>query len=114
MTPCIKDIYLMKVYFKGVSGDYKIRPVLVIDYDDELQLYTIVEVTTVPPKSPPGYYDKFKEPINDWQKSGLDDPSFVKCKNIHRAEQKRLVKRLGSLNAADFKGIIEKIILYNS
>ena len=114
MIPSIQDVYLMRVYFKGVSGDFKVRPVLLIDFDEELQLFTIVEITSVPPKMPPGYYDKFKEPVTNWEESGLDEPSYVKCKNIHRVDPTRLLKKIGSLNTIDFDNIIEKIILYNS
>jgi mRNA interferase MazF len=114
MIPSIQDIYLMRVYFKGVSGDFKVRPVLIIDFDEELLLFTIVEITSVPQKIPPGHYDKFKEPITNWQESGLDEPSYVKCTNIHRVEPKRLHKKIGSLNTLDFNNIIEKITFYNS
>lgn len=56
MIPSIQDVYLMRVYFKGVSDDFKVRPVLLIDFDEELQLFTIVEITSVSPQMPPGYY----------------------------------------------------------
>ena len=74
------DVYTATIYFKGLSGNCKIRPVLVLN-DLKNGWYTIAEITSVAPKNPPGYYDLFKEAIIKWQECGLDEPSYVKCNN---------------------------------
>ena len=108
----IGNIYVMKVYFKEESGDFKDRPVLVFN-QDETGLYTVVEITSVPPKNPPGFYDGFKEEIKKWQKCGLDQPSYVKCKNTHRVEEEKLYKLIGTMSVDDFNNIIDKLTEYN-
>jgi mRNA interferase MazF len=108
----VRKIFKVKIYFQGTSGPYKSRPVLVIDYDQVNALYTIAEITSVPPNLA-GYYDKFKEPIIHWRQCGLVKASYVKCKNIHRVEKSRLFEQIGIINADDFINIVEKIIEYN-
>lgn len=108
----ITDIYVMRVYYKGNSRDFKDRPVLIY-YQDETGLFSVAEITSVPPKDPPGYYDNFKAEITKWQECGLDDPSYVKCKNIHRVEEEKLYKHIGTIDLYDFDIIIDKIIEYN-
>lgn len=112
--PNIGDIYTAIIYYRGSSGNSKLRPVLVIN-DLRNGFYTIAEITSVPPKNPPGYYDGFKEPIIKWQECGLDEASFVKCKsnNIHNIEGIRLHQHIGSIDSVDFSNIINKIIISN-
>lgn len=108
----VSKIFKVKIYFQGTSGEYKSRPVLVIDYDQENDLYTIAEITYIPP-NPTGFYEKFKEPIIHWRQCGLVKQSYVKCKNIHRVEKSRLFEQIGIMNADDFIHIVEKIVECN-
>lgn len=110
--PDSRDIYTVRIYYKGQSGTFKSRPILVIN---ELGngWYTIAEITSVPPKDPPSYYDQLKEPIIKWDECGLDKPSFIKCKNIHNIEGSRLYQQIGIMDTDDFINIINKIDTYN-
>jgi mRNA interferase MazF len=109
-TPNISEVWITIVYYKGTSGPYKKRPVLVLNHHETSGLYTIAEITSVPPKSPPTFYDQFKEPINDWLNCGLDEPSFIKCANIHNLDRVRLERRIGIMEESDFIHIVNKVI----
>ncbi|MDD2402175.1 MAG: type II toxin-antitoxin system PemK/MazF family toxin [Clostridia bacterium] len=109
--PDIGDIYTAIIYFKGHSRNFKVRPVLVLN-DLNNGWYTIAEITSISPKNPPGYYDLYKEPILNWQECGLNEPSFVKCKNIHNVEEIRLHNKIGTMNYNDFINIVDKILIY--
>lgn len=112
--PGIGDIYIAIIYYKGLSGNSKPRPVLVLNDLGE-GYYTIAEITSVPPKNPPSYFDDFKVPIAKWQECGLDEASFVKCNNnnIHNVEGIRLHQYIGSISPVDFNHIIDKILTCN-
>lgn len=103
----IGDVCLVKIYYKGTSGPYKKRPVLI--FNTIGSYYTITEITSVPPKVPPGFYDQFKEPIHNWQACGLDESSYAKCANTHNVEKVRFVRKLGTMDADDFMCIVERI-----
>lgn len=102
------DIYTAKIYFKGTRGECKPRPILVLK-DDGVGNCTIVEITSVAPKNPPDYYDTLKEEIKEWKTYGLDEPSYVKCKNVHNVNGLRLVDKIGSMNKDEFERIVDKI-----
>lgn len=112
--PAIGDIYTAQIFYKGLCGTYKTRPVLVLN---ELNngWCTIVEITSVAPKKPPGYFDSFKEPILKWKVCGLNEPSYVKCNinNIHNVEVIRLRNKIGKMEYDDFINIVNKIVNYN-
>lgn len=110
--PNSKDIYLVRMYYKGQSEAFKSRPVLILNNLGNGWV-TIVEITSVPPKQPPSHYDKFKEPIIKWKQCGLANPSFIKCKNIHNIEISRLFKKIGIMEDDEFINIIDKIDLSN-
>lgn len=111
--PSIGDIYLVRVYFDGRSGVNKSRPVLIINAQPEFNLYTVVECTSVPPKEG-SYYGQFKVKLLHWREYGLNQETYIRCKNTHRIEGKRLYKKLGSMNEGEFLQVIEKIIEWNS
>lgn len=73
----IGEIHTAKIYYKGTSGPYKVRPVIIVNEDSGS--YTAAEITSVRPKNPPGFFDECKQEIKEWQQAGLDDPSWVKC-----------------------------------
>jgi mRNA-degrading endonuclease toxin of MazEF toxin-antitoxin module len=107
----IGNIHLAKIYYRGRSGTSKVRPVLVINDQGDRGLYTIVEVTSVPPKHLPGFFDTYKEKIDLKKRTGLGKPSYVKCheNNIHRVKRYRLHRRIGSLESNDLSRILERI-----
>lgn len=103
------DIYKVRIFFKGTSGKNKSRPVLILNSVGE-DNYTIVEITSTPPKNPPGYYDLMKEEIKDWKSYGLDRKSYVKCKNVYDVEDLRLFEKIGTMkNTEEFEHILNRI-----
>lgn len=72
-----------------------------------------MEITSVGPKNPPSFYDNFKIPINNWRGCGLDEPSFVKCRNIHNVEGIRLHDHIGTMDPDEFGYITDKIDEFN-
>jgi mRNA-degrading endonuclease toxin of MazEF toxin-antitoxin module len=107
----IGNIHLAKIYYRGRSGTSKVRPVLIIKDQGKRGLFTIVEVTSVPPKHVPGFFDTYKEKIDHKKRTGLFEPSYVKCheNNIHRVKKYRLQRRLGRLEPNDLSRILERI-----
>jgi len=110
--PESRDIYLVRIYYKGQSGTFKSRPVLILNTFSNGWV-TIAEITSVPPRQPPSYYDKYKEPIVKWTRYGLTEPSFLKCKNIHNIKESRLSCKIGTFDEDEFINIIDKINSYN-
>lgn len=108
------DIYTATIYYVGNSGDSKDRPVLILDEADEFGFVLIAEITSVPPKNPPTYYDGFKEEIKKWQEYGLNERSFVKCKNTHQVEEDKLINKVGTMDYDEFVHIVEQIEIANS
>ena len=108
----IADVYIVRIYFKGTSGIYKPRPVVIINSDKAKDIYTIAEITSVKPDAS-SYYDQFNEEIIDWKSCGLDKKSYVKCKNIHNVNSQRLLRKIGEMDEDDFLNIAEKIVEYN-
>lgn len=106
------DIYSANVFYQKTSGPSKARPVLIIN-DNSIGGYTIVEITSISPKDPPGYYDKFKEEIKKWSKYGLHEKSYVKCRNIHNIKGVRFIKYIGTVDSDEFEHIVNKIVEAN-
>lgn len=105
------DIYTTKIFYIGTTGKGKLRPILVLNDDGEGNV-TIVEITSIPPKNPRTYYDNFKEEIKGWKKYGLEEPSYIKCKNVHKVVGLRLVSKIGVMDADEFERIVNKIAEY--
>ncbi len=113
----IKDIYLVKIYYEDNQKHFKNRPVVIINKNTneaEEELYTISEITSSKPKTPPSYYDEFKEPIIKWKKAGLDKMSFVKSNKLHLVKSDKLYKKIGVMENDDFFRIVKRIIEENS
>ena len=107
--PDIGDIYVARIYYSGTSGPYKNRPVLILNTDGKSS-FTIVEITSVPPKNPPGHYDSFKEKIYNWKQYGLDEPSYIKCKNIHNPIGIQFFRKIGTMkDTEEFEHIVNRI-----
>lgn len=112
--PDIRHIYSVRVFFEDNPSEFKIRPILIIEVDHDSALFTITEITSSLPKVPPTFHDRFKEPIINWRRAGLTEPSCVKTHKIYRIEQDKLLKFIGKVPARDFDRIVAKIIDINS
>lgn len=110
--PDIKDIYYVEIFFEGISGRSKVRPVLIINKLNNGK-YTIVEITSVSPRKPPKGYDIYKEEITNWYSYGLKKLSFVKCTNVINVRPIRFLNKIGIMYDEEFENIVNKIIEYN-
>lgn len=108
----IGEIYTAKIFYQDDEENYKVRPILVLNNTDN-NFITIAEITSIPPKNPPSYYDKFKELIIKWKQAGLNEPSYIKCKNVYNIENILLYDFIGVMELSDFINIINKINDYN-
>lgn len=112
----IGSICCIKLYYTGLTGESKVRPVLVIDADYENNLYTIVKITSVGPKNPPTYHDRYKIEIQNWKQYGLDKQSWVKIndENIYRVSGDKFVKILGAMDVhnpkSEFYSILAELL----
>lgn len=111
-NPQISEIWTARIYYKGKSGSNKPRPILIINLDEDNNLYTIQEITSVPPKDSPSHFDHYKQIIEKWKESGLDEKSYVKCAptNTHKVDKIRLKNYVGVTDEDDFEAIINKIV----
>jgi mRNA interferase MazF len=107
----IGDIYSVEIYFEDNPSQSKLRPVLIIDIEDNVYLFA--EITSVAPNNPPAYYDQFKIPINSWQQAGLLKPSFVKAHKLHKAEEDKFIIYRGKIEYPECTNILKKIIQLN-
>ncbi|MHB1405546.1 MAG: type II toxin-antitoxin system PemK/MazF family toxin [Desulfitobacteriaceae bacterium] len=112
--PDIREIYRVKVFFEDNPSEFKIRPILIVDFDTDSALFTITEITSTQPKVPPTYHDRFKEPIINWRRAGLTEPSYVKTHKIFRIEQDKFLEFVGEVPGLDFDRILARIIEVNS
>ncbi len=110
----IGDIYSVKIFYDDNPSQHKTRPVLVVNVEEELGLYTIAEITRTGPKNPPTYFDQFKEPIFDWRRAGLNSSSFVKTHKIHRVPEDKLLKFCGELEGNELVRILNRIVEVNT
>lgn len=110
----IGDIYSVKVFYNDNPSQYETRPVLVVNLEEVLGLYTIAEITRTGPKTPPTYFDQFKEPIFDWKRAGLISPSYVKTHKIHRVPEDKLLKYCGELESNELVRILNRIVEVNT
>lgn len=108
--PDIREIYRVKIFFEDNPFEFKIRPILIIDVNLDSGLFTITEITSSQPKVPPSYYDQFKEPIINWRRAGLTEPSYVKTHKIFRVEKDKLLEYVGKMPSHDFDRILARII----
>ncbi|HBW38769.1 type II toxin-antitoxin system PemK/MazF family toxin [Desulfosporosinus sp. BICA1-9] len=109
-----RDIYTAIIYYRGQSGASKLRPVVILN-ELENNIVTIAEITSVPPKKNPGFYDKFKEEIVNWEKCGLAEPSWVKCfkENTHNINIGRLHDKIGVMDSQDFENAVMNMYYNN-
>ena len=112
--PDIREIYRVKVFFEDNPSEFKTRPILIIEVDPDSTLFTITEITSSQPKVPSTYHDQFKEPIINWRRTGLTEPSYVKTHKIYRIEQDKLLEFVGEVPCLDFDRILTRIIEVNS
>lgn len=108
--PNARDVYTAIIYYKGLKGDNKPRPVVIINTIDSNRC-TIAEITSVPSKNPPNYFARFKVPILKWQECGLDEESWVKCfkENVHNISIDRLHQYIGTMDYQDFVNVVRNI-----
>lgn len=107
----VGDIYTVEIFFEDFPDQSKLRPVLIVDVEDNLYLFA--EITSTPPKAPPTYFDRFKEPIHSWREAGLLNPSYVKTHKLHRAQEDKLLIYRGKLEGAKLITILNRIIEVN-
>lgn len=107
----VGHLFTVKLYYSGTSGQYKVRPVLIVDNSD-YPMVTIAEITTTKPNIPPKYFDRFKVEVKDWRTTGLREQSWVKCYrgNVHRVNRNRLKKRIGSVNEETLINVLNTIV----
>ncbi len=109
------DIYSVRIFYEDNTQEYKNRPVLIINVEEDLvNFYTVAEITKSAPSNPPRYYDRFKEPILHWRKSGLKSPSYVKTHKIHKIPEDKLLKFCGELEENELIRILYRIVEVNT
>jgi len=109
----IRDIYVVRIYYENDIKNFRNRPIIIINKTVEQlkeKFFTISEITGAKPKTPPSYYDNFKEPIIKWKKAGLDKLSFVKTNKLQVVKSDKLYKKIGEMDNGDFERIVKRII----
>jgi mRNA interferase MazF len=111
-TPNIGDIYKVLIYFEDDETQYKSRPAVIINIQED-KYFTIAEITSIPPNVPPKYYDSFKVPIYKYSEAGLNRMSYVKANKLHKIVEDKLYEFLGKMDLEDLQNAINKIIEIN-
>ena len=82
--------------------DGKRRPVFIYNLDDDIQ---VLRITTKYHNKPQKYQNQLYE-IREWDKCGLDHPSWIDVSSVHNLSKKDFsVKKLGTLTREDKKGL---------
>lgn len=82
----------------------KARPVLLMENENDYNIFDIYKITTK------NNNDKFNYEIKQWKEAGLNQPSYIKLKNIYSIEKYKIARtKLGTLQEIDIKGMEEKL-----
>lgn len=100
-APSPWEIWLAYVEFEDKPGVCKVRPVLVIQ-DNEKTLVTVLKMTSHPSRCD---YDGEYE-IMDYQGTGLEKKTVVRCSKIMLLDESSFKSRIGILQPRDIMNII--------
>lgn len=111
----IGNVYKGTFEYQDAPGSRDYRRLLLVDIVGEAADTGIVtQITSQPPKSPPGYYDQFREPIEKWQQAGLTKPSYARVNKNIAIPLSALAKPIGKLDDEDFARIAVAVFTYLS
>ena len=107
MTYTQGDIYYLWVEYDEPDENGEIgkhRPVILLQFDYELEIAAYAQVTSEPPPSIARQPYHYKSYIQDWNKCGLNEPSFIQ---LHESTMKAcdfcdLTTKYGILTERDF------------
>lgn len=102
MTVKQGDVIVTKVFFPD-TGEYKMRPVVVVANDKAIDLYAAsVAVTSQAAR------DEFDVPIEYWKEAGLHQPSVARVSKpltIHLPSS----KKIGTLHPHDLERVLSRL-----
>ena len=105
------DIWLVYLEFSDMPGVGKVRPVLILESEDEQLLVVVAKITSVACEE-----DSVRFELDNWKNYGLLKPSFVRIDQCFRVAPDKILRDepLGKLDDETFNKIETKINLYKS
>lgn len=109
----IGELYYLDVAYDDPSKVKK-RPVMILDEIGK-DVLILVSTISVGRNNPPKYYDRYKVPIYNWRKTGLQKPSWFRVYRLirlPRKEVKSLIKPsdyIGRMHPEDFNNVLREI-----
>lgn len=103
------EVFFAYVEYTDVDGNLgKKRPVVVVK-DKTTEMLRALKVTSQIDKP---LNHKYGYKLRDWEKSGLNRPSIVKCneKDIVNINPVNIVRKMGDLTERDLMGVLVKIV----
>jgi hypothetical protein len=94
-------------YEEEGSTESSIRPCIIMNVDENLEVLSI-KVTKHRPR------DDYDIPIFKWQEANLKLPSYARVSKSLIFKQDSFLKKIGDMNGADFKNIINAFIRFHS
>lgn len=102
------EIYRIEKAFEDDPSQSKIRPAVVVDIDEETgNVISVVATTSQGKKESPSYFDKYKFPLLNWRKYGLDKQSWCLCYAVIEIPREALLDYVGELNDSEYDRLIE-------
>ena len=92
------------MYFEDII-DSKIRPVLVIGFEDNLII--VGKMTTHEPRA----YYQYEYAITDWKGAGLHHPTTLRLSQIVKYDPTCFIKKIGSVQPVDQISIMKMLNL---
>jgi mRNA-degrading endonuclease toxin of MazEF toxin-antitoxin module len=100
------DIWLVYLYFTDHPDTGKVRPVLVVDSAEGH--IAVAKITSSSPRE--GFIGEYA--ISQWQESGLNVPSTVRCSQVFEIAGAELLREapIGRLQPNDIDGVTNALI----
>ena len=100
------EIWLAYLEFSDKPGVGKVRPVLILDNEEEKLVVVVAKITSVASDK-----NKLRVELKNWENYGLLKPSFVRIDQRFRVSIDKILrdKPLGKMEEALFRNIMEKI-----
>lgn len=110
----IGDLFYYDVAYEDDPSQYKNRPVLLLD-KDENEVLMLISTTTKGRGNLFKYHDYYKIPIPDWRKAGLREASWCRGKVLISAPKEEVEANLssedyiGRIQPSDFNFILKEL-----
>ncbi|MGG4344357.1 hypothetical protein [Paenibacillus lautus] len=109
----IGNIYKGYFQYQDRHETRDFRRLLLTDITGEnSEIGIVTQITGQGPKEPPGYYDKYREPIEKWKQAGLTKKSYARVNKNMPLPLNVLNNPIGRLDDEEFIRIVGEAMKY--